>query len=902
MEAALVSAATGALKPVLGKLATLVDYDYKLFKGVPDEISSLTRELAAMDAFLLKMSEEEDLDVQDKAWMTEVRELSYDMEDSVDDFKKLVDSKDTKADGFVEKIKHLLAKMKVRRQIGNVVEDMRKQIIEVGERNERYMARQAFSSTRSATIDNRALAIFEHVSKLVGIDEPKAEIINLLMEKDGCASTQQQEMALVSIVGSAGMGKTTLANQVYQEIKGKFECRAFLSVLRNPDVMNILRTILSEVGGIKYADTEAGSIQQLIGKIKDFLVDKRYFVVVDDIWDVDTWDIIKHALPMTSSGSIIITTTRMNNVAHSCSSSFNGHIYNIRPLDMVHSRQLFDRRLFNREEDCPSHLQEVSNQILKRCVGLPLAIIAISGLLANKERTENIWKEVKDSIGQALERNHSVKGMMNILSLSYFDLPPRLKTCFLYMSIFPEDYIIEKKYLIRRWIAEGFIQTDGRYTLKELGRRCFHELLERSLIQPVEINKYGKVKTCRVHDVVLDFIISKSIEDNFVTFVGVPILSIGRQLKVRRLSLQVCRQSNSIVPNVGLIFSHVRSLNVFGDSIGIPCLDQFRYLRVLDFGGRHQLENVHLENIGRLSELRYLNLRWATGVCELPKQIGHLRCLEMLDLRYTRLGELPSSIVDLGRLVHLLTDNGVKFPDAIAKMQALETLKRVGVLKQSVNFLQELGQLRNLRSLDLDFSGDSSVGIFEDTTGVKEECKKALASSLHSLGTQNLGCLTIFSRTNFLNHSPVCPIPVSLRKLVICDSTVPCVTNWVGTLINLQKLRLRVEGIGQEDLCVLGSLPALLTLDLIGTTMSRDRLSVRGEAGFRCLKHFCYDMTFHGMDLMFAAGGMPRLETLVIIFDSDKTESLSVLALLLSISESKTSRVSLLSHVEYMPT
>uniref|UniRef100_A0ACD5TTM0 Uncharacterized protein n=1 Tax=Avena sativa TaxID=4498 RepID=A0ACD5TTM0_AVESA len=784
MEAALVSAATGALKPVLGKLATLVDYEYKLFKGVPDEINSLTRELAAMDAFLLKMSEEEDLDVQDKAWMTEVRELSYDMEDSVDDFKKLVDSKDTKADGFVEKIKHLLAKMKVRRQIGNVVKDMRKQIIEVGERNERYMARQAFSSTRSATIDNRALAIFEHVSKLVGIDEPKAEIINLLMEKYGCASTQQQEMALVSIVGSAGMGKTTLANQVYQELKGKFECRAFLSVSRNPDVMNILRTILSEVGGIKYADTEAGSIQQLIGKIKDFLVDKR-------------------------------------------------------------------------------------------CVGLPLAIIAISGLLANKERTEDIWKEVKDSIGQALERNHSVKGMMNILSLSYFDLPPRLKTCLLYMSIFPEDYIIEKKYLIRRWIVEGFIQTDGRYTLKELGRRCFHELLERSLIQPVEINKYGKVKTCRVHDVVLDFIISKSIEDNFVTYVGVPILSIGRQLKVRRLSLQVCRQSNSIVPNVGLILSHVRSLSMFGDSIEIPCLDQFRHLRVLDFGGCHQLENVHLENIGRLSELRYLNLRWATGVWELPKQIGHLRCLEMLDLRYTRIGELPASIVDLGRLVHLLTDNGVKFPDAIAKMQALETLKRVGVLKQSLNFLQELGQLRNLRSLDLDFSGDSSVGIFEDTTGVKEECKKALASSLHSLGTQNLGCLTIFSRTNFLNHSPVCPIPVSLRKLVICDSTVPRVTNWVGSLINLQKLRLRVEGIGHEDLGVLGSLPALLTLDLIGTTMSRDKLSVRGEAGFRCLKHFGYDMTFHGMDLMFAAGGMPKLETLVIIFDSDKTKSLS---------------------------
>jgi disease resistance protein RPM1 len=199
----------------------------------------------------------------------------------------------------------------------------------------------------------------------------------------------------------------------------------------------------------------------------------RYFVVIDDIWDVDTWDVIKLAFPMTSSRSKIITTTRVNNVAHSCCSSFSGHIYNIRPLDIVYSRQLFHRRLFNSKENCPSYLEEVSDQILKKCDGLPLAIIAISGLLAGMERTKDLWNQVKDSIGRALERNPSVEGMMKILSLSYFDLPPHLKTCLLYVCIFPEDSVIKRKDLIRRWIGEGFIHRDGRHTVLEIGERCF---------------------------------------------------------------------------------------------------------------------------------------------------------------------------------------------------------------------------------------------------------------------------------------------------------------------------------------------------------------------------------------------------------------------------------------------
>uniref|UniRef100_A0A453M9W3 Disease resistance RPP13-like protein 3 n=1 Tax=Aegilops tauschii subsp. strangulata TaxID=200361 RepID=A0A453M9W3_AEGTS len=284
MEGILVSAATGALDAVLEKLATLLVNEYKLHKGVRGEIKFLIDELTAMHAFLLKMSEEEDPDVQDKVWMTMVRELSYDIEDSIDDFVQGgeggVDDKDAKPDGFIKKIKHILGKLGKRKAHHRMFEDLKKQVIEAGERNERYKTRQVFSNTKNATVDPRALAIFEDASKLVGMDEPKAEITEMLTKEDGVASTQLQQVKMVSIVGSGGMGKTTLANQVYQDLKGKFECRAFVSVSRNPDMTNILRTILSEVSCQDYAHTEAGSIQQLISKISGYLAEKRYYCVL----------------------------------------------------------------------------------------------------------------------------------------------------------------------------------------------------------------------------------------------------------------------------------------------------------------------------------------------------------------------------------------------------------------------------------------------------------------------------------------------------------------------------------------------------------------------------------------------------------------------------------------------
>ncbi|TVU41081.1 hypothetical protein EJB05_14573, partial [Eragrostis curvula] len=267
MAALAVSVATGALKPLLEKLIAALGEEYKRFKEVRGKIRSLADELEAIHAFLLKMSEKENPDEQDKVWMKDVRELSYDMEDSFDEFMLRVDDK-SNPESLIEKLKAFTTKAKTRHKIAKAIEDLMVKVKEVADRNARYRRGEIISVRNNATVDNRALAIFEDASKLVGIDGPRDELIEQLM-------TPAQKPKVLSIVGFGGLGKTTLANQIYEKIKEQFKCPAFVSVSRNPDLANVLRNILFQVSNELHPNIQAWEVQLLIRKIHDFLKNRR---------------------------------------------------------------------------------------------------------------------------------------------------------------------------------------------------------------------------------------------------------------------------------------------------------------------------------------------------------------------------------------------------------------------------------------------------------------------------------------------------------------------------------------------------------------------------------------------------------------------------------------------------
>lgn len=376
----------------------------------------------------------------------------------------------------------------------------------------------------------------------------------------------------------------------------------------------------------------------------------RYIIIIDDIWDITMWNWIRCALPDNNFGYRIITTTRISDIAKQV-----GGTYKMKPLSLQNSRKLLYGRIFGSEnkrynEDtikCPDEkLAEVSDRILEKCAGVPLAIITISSLLASKGRNKIDWYEVCNSIGTGLEDGHDVDNMRKILSFSYYSMPSHLRTCLLYLSVFPEDHKIEKYHLIRMWIGEGFIKCRKQGdSLLELGESYFNELINRSVIQPLCLKYNGWVDHCRVHDMMLDLICSISIEENFVTTLN-DVHHISASQRVRRLSIQSNKVDHATL-GADMSMRQVRSVVVFAYKVNVlPVLPSFRVLRVLELECKEISPDCTLKSLGYLLLLRYLGLYGYLK--EIPVEIGNLRFLQVLRIQNFGDGiiSLPSTIFE----------------------------------------------------------------------------------------------------------------------------------------------------------------------------------------------------------------------------------------------------------------
>jgi hypothetical protein len=430
----------------------------------------------------------------------------------------------------------------------------------------------------------------------------------------------------------------------------------------------------------------------------------RYLIVIDDIWDLSVWKVIRCALPDNDVGYIVITTTRNVDVAEK-----GGAVYKLKPLSENNSRKLLYRRVFGNEnnnnvedtEKCPDEeLAEVSDRILKKCAGVPLAIITMASLLACKARNKMDWYEVYHSIGTGLEHNLDVENMRKILSFSYYNMPSHLRTCLLYLSMFPEDYKVDKDRLIWMWIAEGFIQCEKQGKgLFELGESYFNELINRSMIEPIYDFNY-MVYECRVHDMVLDLVCSLSSEANFVTILN-GMDQMSPSSKIRRLSIQNGKEDNSMTLATRSL-QQVRSVIVLRSATSqMPVLRGFQVLRVMDLQDC-DLSHGYLLNkcLRDLFHLRYLGL-CNTRIVELCEEIGSLQFLQILDIRGNEISCLPSNVVQLKHLTCLDTDLSTRVPNGIGSLTSLETLSQLRVDDSNIDILEELSQLTELRVLGM---------------------------------------------------------------------------------------------------------------------------------------------------------------------------------------------------------
>ncbi|CAL4891456.1 unnamed protein product [Urochloa decumbens] len=735
--------AARALSSLLPKLGTLLSEEFKLQKGVRGEIMFLKAELEIIQASLEKVSRLPAHQVEDlvKIWARDVKELSYDIEDQIEAFMVDVDARAfAEPQGFrhfIETSISLLTRAKTRRRIAIEFKDIKSRVHQVAERRKRYRFQdvvivaqpEVVAAARSYTsvIDPRLLALYEDVARLVGIERPSEKLINLITQGE-------QRLKVVSIVGVGGLGKTTLANSVYQRLKEQFQCHALVSVSLKPDIRNILSSILRQISKKDAGEKEP---HELIDEIRRFLMNKRYLFVIDDVWDKSAWKFIKCALIENGLGSRVIVTTRNLDVAKLSGSFVHGTIFELEPLSDADSKRLFYRRIFNNEDGCPPELKEISGKILKRCGGLPLAVVTVASLLANKLATMHEWCTVYNYMGSRHEED-GIENMRRILSLSYYDLPSHLRPCLLYLSMYPEDYEIKRHHLVQRWVAEGFIDVKPGRTLYELGVGYFNELVNRSLIQPIRVDANGSAEACRVHDVIHDLVIFLSTEENFVTrSEGLHLTSSSN--KIRRLYIQNFKNGDNKLPEI-LNTGHVRSLALFGRGIYcIRTLSEFPVLRTLDLNDLYSCRFEILKDATSLRHLRYLPLRFRGEFGRkivIPNEVGHLRLLKILDLRETDLEELPESIVQLRQLECLLLPRWVRMPDGISNMRYLQELSYLDI-GQSPNAMYELQSIAELRILDI------------CAIQLNKSYAQPLLQCLHDLGTQNLHSLQLFSHMEY---------------------------------------------------------------------------------------------------------------------------------------------------------
>ncbi|KAH0681836.1 hypothetical protein KY289_019588 [Solanum tuberosum] len=261
------------------------------------------------------------------------------------------------------------------------------------------------------------------VDVTVGREEDEAKMIDRLLDE------HESELDVISIVGMPGLGKTTLANKVYNNtlVTTHFIIRAWCTISQKYNKLKVLREILLQVTGSGGKERE----DDLAEKLRVALYDKSYLIVLDDVWDITTWEMLIACFPKVKRGNRIILTSRSSEEGLKVKCRSDPLCLQL--LTTEKSWELFKKRVFG-EGSCPAELSEVGHKIVDKCQGLPLAVVLIAGVIVRGKKKENdLWLNIQDNLDSFISANINSQ-MMKVMQLSYDHLPYHLKPLLLYFA------------------------------------------------------------------------------------------------------------------------------------------------------------------------------------------------------------------------------------------------------------------------------------------------------------------------------------------------------------------------------------------------------------------------------------------------------------------------------------
>ncbi|KAL4291333.1 hypothetical protein GQ457_14G006700 [Hibiscus cannabinus] len=706
----------------------------RLVVGINEDVEKIGSTLRTIRAVLADAEKRQVKEHAVKLWLHNLQNVAYDIEDVLDGWSTAIlrsqmeESRTSSSSTFsvscLAPSGNSIPRLVRRRNVAVKIKELNERLQVIAKEKDDFAFIVNLTRNEYVEPETPKSTCFIDVSEIRGRDQDKNTIVSMLLSE---SSAQERGIPLISIVGMGGIGKTTLAQIVYndREVNAYFQKKLWVCVSDPFDEMRVAKAILEALTG---TPSSFGELNTVLEKIHESIAGKRFLLVLDDVWTEDErkWQPFKYCLNSGAApGSRILVTTRKENVAAiMCCTK----LFHLGSLSEEECWSLFSHIAFSGRNDRErGSLADIGKKIADKCKGLPLAAKTLGGLLRCKRSREQ-WQRILDN--RMWELDEAESGIFSPLLLSYYDLPPPLRQCFSYCAIFPKDHKIEKDLLIKLWMAQGFLGEGNEMQI--VGEEYFDNLAMRSLFQEFEMDENDdSIIRCKMHDIVHEFaqLLSKGeccvVASNGLveqrdewchgTARHVRVILDNEQAAIPS-PLYNAKKLRSLIVDSGPHSHNTSSLNA-----SLPILfDQLTCLRMLDLSNnRFQRQTSITElpfQIGKLLYLRYLSLEGNKRLEYLPEALCDLCNLQTLNVRLCSiLKKLPFGIERLINLRHLQNSEtyGCAFMGrGLKKLTLLQTLEEfVVVSDRSIIYLPELVPQ------DLDRSSLGDLGSFANLRG-----------------------------------------------------------------------------------------------------------------------------------------------------------------------------------------
>ena len=554
-------------------------------------------------------------------------------------------------------------------------------------------------------------------SSVYGMDDIKEEMVQWLL-----SDNEDINIDVICIVGMGGAGKTTLAQLLYNhdKVKEHFHMKAWVCVSTEFNLVGVTKSILEAIG---CRPTSDGNLDLLQRQLKESITNKKFLLVLDDIWDVESlnwesWERLQAPLLWAAQGSKIVVTSRDDSVANTMGAI---RTHRLGKLSPKHCWTLFEKIAFQ-DRDSNSHLElePIGIQIVDKCRGLPLAVKSLGHLLRSKvEKRE--WKDVLDS---EIWHMQILSRILPSLILSYHHLSPPVKRCFAYCSIFPQDHQFNKEELILLWMAEGLLhpqQNLKERRLEKIGELYFDELLAKSFFQK---SIRGKKSCFVMHDLIHE--LAQHVFEDFC-------IRVDNGDKVKKVSEKARHflyfHGNNEIDDLCVAF------NKFEAFVKAKSMRTFLDVKPSYWLTFYLLSKRVLQDIlPNMRCLRVLSLR-DYQISDLPKSIGNLKHLCYLDLSCTSIKILPESVCCLYNLQTMILRGCLhltELPSRMGKLINLRYLDLSGCDSLKAMSTHGISQLKNLQRLTHFVVGQKSGSRMEELRELSE-----IRGTLHISNVKN---------------------------------------------------------------------------------------------------------------------------------------------------------------------